>query len=240
MSGQTLWDSFCERFGVIESSVPLFAMTANGLVQTRKIGKDGRQVLLRSPEMEALIIRETRTLLDDWRTGTHRYDGLIYFMGWRRGGHFVPLYIGKAETLGKGKGNLSANIRGIENDRSKFARWGDNYAYHVGDLSACVLGHDAAKRTIKYQSWAETLFKTVPCKAPTLLEPVYFWARAWDNSWTGVWEELGATRLAFLEYLLIGVGSLVSPALLNREGLQRTRQPTEAECSAGAHIPLRP
>lgn len=115
-------------------------MTANGVVQTRKIGKDGRQVLQRSPEMEALIIRETRTLLDDWRTGTHRYDGLIYCMGWRRGDQFVPLYIGKAETLGKGKGNLSANIRGIETDRSKFAPWGDNYAYHVGDLSACVLG----------------------------------------------------------------------------------------------------
>ena len=45
MSGQTLWDSFCERVGVIEHSVPLFSMTANGVVQTRKIGKDGRQVL---------------------------------------------------------------------------------------------------------------------------------------------------------------------------------------------------
>ena len=37
----------------------------------------------------------------------------------------------------------------------------------------------------------------------------------------GVWEELGPTPLAFLEYLLIGVAGLVSPRLLNREGIAR-------------------
>ena len=55
----------------------------------------------------------------------------------------------------------------------------------------------------------------------SLSEPVYFWAKAWDKSWIGVWPELGPTRLAFLEYLLIGVASLVAPGLLNREGLAR-------------------
>jgi hypothetical protein len=33
--------------------------------------------------------------------------------------------------------------------------------------------------------------------------------------------ELGPTRLAFLEYLLIGVAGLAFPGLLNREGLAR-------------------
>jgi hypothetical protein len=50
---------------------------------------------------------------------------------------------------------------------------------------------------------------------------VYFWAKAWDRSQVGVWEELGPTPLAFLEYLLIGVAGLVSPSLLNREGIAR-------------------
>jgi hypothetical protein len=58
---------------------------------------------------------------------------------------------------------------------------------------------------------------------PRLRRPVYFWARAWSPADVGVWEELGPTPLAFLEYLLIGVAGLASPALLNREGLARRR-----------------
>jgi hypothetical protein len=39
---------------------------------------------------------------------------------------------------------LSANLIHLATDSSKFGRWGDNYAYHIGDLSSVVLpGHDA-------------------------------------------------------------------------------------------------
>jgi hypothetical protein len=31
-------------------------------------------------------------------------------------------------TLGKSEDNLSANLKNLSTDRSKFARWGDNYA----------------------------------------------------------------------------------------------------------------
>jgi hypothetical protein len=172
--------------------------------------------------MEALVIGEADKLVGDWRGGTHRYDGLIYCMGWREERSFVPLYIGKAETFGKGDGNLSANLKNVSTDRSKFARWGDNYAYHIGDLSACVLpGHRPEKRVAKYESWASTLFEDVPSMKPRLRRPVCFWAQAWDSSQVGIWEGFGPTRLAFLEYLLIGVASLVSPSLLNREGIAR-------------------
>lgn len=71
---------------------------------------------------------DDRGRVEDWKSKVHRYDGLIYFMGWRDGGQFVPLYVGKSETIGKGDRNLSANIRNLNSDRSKFARWGDNYA----------------------------------------------------------------------------------------------------------------
>jgi hypothetical protein len=139
-------------------------------------------------------------------------------MGHRRSGSFVPLYIGKAESTGRG-GGLSVNITNLRTDRSKFARWGDNHAYHIGDLSACVLpGYDESKKVPKYRAWADCLFVE---GTVMLREPVYFWATAWDRSQTGIWEEFGPTSLAFLEYLLIGVAGGISPSLLNREGLSR-------------------
>lgn len=69
--------------------------------------------------------------------------------------------------------------------------------------------------------WANALFEEAPSAQPVLREPVYFWAKAWDRQETGIWTELGPTRLAFLEYLLIGVAGLAFPGLLNREGLAR-------------------
>lgn len=227
-----IWRRFCKRFDVVQQSVPLFASDEAGVVAHRMIGRGSsiRPALMRSPSMEALLLAETRKLVDDWQAGTHRYDGLIYFMGWRAEDEFIPLYIGKTETFGKGAGNLSANIKRLERDRSKFARWGDNYAYHVGDLSACVLpGHAEKKRSTKYQSWAATMFEVVPSVMPRLRRPVHFWATAWDHSQAGIWEELGPTSLAFLEYMLIGVASRITPNLLNREGqARRTAAPGEA------------
>ena len=217
-----VWNKFCQRFKVVEQGVPLFATDAVGVVAHRMLGRDSRPILMRSPEMEALILAETAKLVGDWESGQHRYDGLIYCMGWRQDEKFIPLYIGKTETFGKGAGNLSANIKNLKTDKSKFARWGDNYAYHIGDLSACVLsGHVDGKQTIKYQAWADRLFANAPSLTPKLRRPVYFWATAWDKSMTGVWEKLGPTSLAFLEYLLIGVAGRVTPVLLNREGIER-------------------
>lgn len=103
--------------------------------------------------------------------------------------------------------------------KSKFARWGDGYAYHVGDLSACVLnGHSDAAKTLKYQAWANCLFD-----GQSLKKPVYFWAMSWDGKQTGIWEDFGETNLSFLEYLLIGVASKISPELLNKEGNARQK-----------------
>lgn len=61
-----------------------------------------------------------------------------------------------------------------------------------------------------------------PSPVPTLKCPVHFWAKAWNPAHTGIWEELGPTSLAFLEYMLIGVAGRVSPGLLNREGIGRS------------------
>lgn len=218
-----IWKGFIMRCRVLEDAVPLFAMEADNIVKHRSLGRQAqRQVLQRSDEMNELIRREVEKLMDDWSSPARRLDGLIYMAGVKRDGTFVPFYIGKTETVGRG-GGLSANIQRLKKDTSKFARWGDNYAYHIGDLSACVLhGHADDRRTAKYEAWAKAMFVEVPSKVPALREPIFFWAKAWDRNDEGVWKELGPTRLTFLEYLLIGIGSMCFDQLLNREGLART------------------
>jgi hypothetical protein len=217
-----IWDDFCQRLGVVDRLVPLFQLARTGEVLTHTVGSNRRVLLRRSSEMEVLLRTEARRAVEDYESGWRAIDGLIYMMGWRESNRFVPLYVGKAETLGRGNGNLSVNLKNLDRDSSKFARWGDGYSYHIGDLSACVLpGHPNKHQHDKYRDWASTLFTKLLTDRPVLTKPVWFWASAWENTRPGIWEELGPTRLAFLEYTMIGVASMVSPHLLNREGRQR-------------------
>ena len=170
------------------------------------------------------MLRQTALLVEDWKSKQNQYDGIIYMMFTPQiNGEILPLYIGKAETLGKGDGNLSANLIGIEKDRSKFARWGDNYQYHIGDLSAAALsGHPVDKISPKYSRWAADLFDEIPSENPRLKEDVSFWVKAWKTTDIGIWSEMSPTRLTFLEYLLIGVASSIfGDRLLNTEGRNR-------------------
>ena len=143
-------------------------------------------------------------------------------MYWKEGNDVIPLYIGKSEKLGKRK-NLSENIKDIARNNGKFCRWGYNYAYHIGDLSAVVcMGHEESKKRVKYRKSAEKLFIDFPSKSPRLKRQVWFWLAAWRNGDTGIWKEYGATSLTFLEYLLIGITSdLFRDYLLNEEGVNR-------------------
>lgn len=226
MNHQEIWNKFCLVQQIAEKGVPLFDTSAEQNVSTVSIGRSRpRQVLRRSVEMENLVLAETDLLIADWKSGRMKYDGLIYLMYTiREQGEVIPLYIGKAETFGKNGGNLSANIANLHRDKSKFARWGDGYAYHIGDLSAVVvLGHPDDKKLSKYTNWASILFEEFPRQNPKLKIPVHFWAKAWRNSDVGIWSDFGPTRLTFLEYLMIGVASSAYPDfLLNREGQNRS------------------
>ncbi|MFD2171012.1 hypothetical protein [Tumebacillus lipolyticus] len=172
--------------------------------------------------MDRLVIGEVNRVIADFESEAGRYDGVIYMMYRERQGNVVPLYIGKSEKLGKNGGNLSANIKNIEKNPN-FCRWGYNYAYHLGDLSAVICpGHDDTRHTRKYEKWAKALFEMIPSDQPTLKEPIFFWMKAWSPEWTGVWKEFGPTSLTFLEYLLIGLASDLYPEqLLNDEGVNR-------------------
>ena len=219
-----LWDMFADQHKIRDTWVPLFSTSNNGIVHSKKIGiTNVRNILCRSDQMESLIISECAKLVDDWKNDIHVYDGLLYIMAVEDIDGIVPLYIGKTESYGKKSGNLSVNIKDVERDKSKFARWGDNYAYHIGDLSAVVLpGHDPKHIERKYLSWASELFSNAPNEHPILKRTVYFWAKAWNSTETGPWQDFGATRLTFLEYLLIGLtSSAFGERLLNREGHNR-------------------
>nr|WP_217346322.1 hypothetical protein [Noviherbaspirillum sp. L7-7A]MBV0880729.1 hypothetical protein [Noviherbaspirillum sp. L7-7A] len=168
--------------------------------------------------MEGLIRKVASTVMQEGS----RSEGMLYMMHWRENsGRIVPLYIGRAGKYGKGGGNISANLLGIETDMSKFARWGSGYAYHIGDLSAAACpGHASEKVVQKYRRWAQRLFSDAPTLTPTLRRPVYFWATAWTPDSYNIWNDFGSCFLSFEEYLLIGVASELFPdVLLNNEGV---------------------
>ena len=231
-----LWKKICGDLQV-EDCVPLFATEADELtVKTKMIGDPPqRPVLQRSDKMELKVIDIAKQLVADFKSHKdnpeveRRFDGMLYMMGWEQeDGGFLPLYVGKTETLGtKGDGRLSTNLKGVENGKNKrnFARWGDNHAYHVGDLSAWALpGHKEGKQQRKYKRWADTLFRpeSIPSLRPRLKQRTYFWATAWEPTKTSLWDELGPTTLAVSEYLVIGVAGKVSPEyFLNRDGIPR-------------------
>jgi hypothetical protein len=213
-----LWDAFCRHHAIVDTAVPLFAED-EGLVITNAYGHDHRILLKRSTEMEALVIREVSKVIAPTSTS----DGLLYMMIWLDGRLVLPLYIGKAGRYGRSSDSLSANLLDVDRNFGKFARWGSNYAYHIGDLSAAVCrGHDPVRSTPKYRRWAERLFHDAPAEYPRLRRPVRFWCTAWSPTSPSIWTDFGTTSLAFEEYLLIGVASFLFPeTLLNTEGVNR-------------------
>jgi len=120
--------------------------------------------------METLMRQEAEKVVSDHKAATGIYDGLIYVMHTQEAdGGVVPCYIGKSETVGKASGVLSANLQRLATDTSKFGRWGDNYAYHIGDLSSIVLpGHNVTVQTEKYRSWATALFECINTDSPAV------------------------------------------------------------------------
>ncbi|MBD2076702.1 hypothetical protein H6F86_22995 [Phormidium sp. FACHB-592] len=173
--------------------------------------------------MENFVIDEVNKVLIDFQQGEEKYEGLIYMMYWLKNEQVLPLYIGKSEKYGKKGTNLSANIANISSNKSFFCRWGNNYAYHIGDLSAIVCpDHPSSQQNPKYRKWANCLFNSYPSNYPQLRKETYFWIHAWEKEKIGIWKEYGHSPLTALEYHLISVASVAFPTLLlNEEGVNR-------------------
>lgn len=141
-----LWNGFIKSNNVVEDSVPLFA-SKDGIAKSIEYGKNNRLILARSSEMEKRMRKLGNLLAAQHESGTVTSSGILYMMFRYEQNKVVPLYIGKAEIFGKGDKNLSANISDLVSGNSMFGRWGYNYAYHLGDLSAVTLpGHPEANR----------------------------------------------------------------------------------------------
>lgn len=221
MNKKDLWDNFIKNHGILEKNIPLFD-SENLIIKTVDIGLNKKKILKRSPAMEKMVISEVNKVIDDFNNKSEVYDGLIYMMYKKSDNDIIPLYIGKSEKYGKNN-NLSSNIKNIEKNSDKFCRWGYNYSYHIGDLSAVVCpNHDKSKINNKYQKWAKSLFKNNFSETPELNEIVYLWMKAWGKDEINIWQEYGSAKVTFLEYLMIGIASELFPNdLLNIEGVNR-------------------
>jgi hypothetical protein len=221
-SKRKVWDRWISEYMDLSNPVPLFETDSEGVVQIKQHGRDSRPILKRSRQMESLLSTEGRKVVDDWQGSDDTYEGVIYIMYTLDRDELVPLYVGKAGKYGRDGERLSANLKNIRTNRNKFARWGDGYAYHLGELSAVVLDHQGdpevnrsrdPKR--KYQSWADAMFIE---GTRQLKQPVYLWARAWRYDDTGPFYGF-ETSLEALEYNLINLGSDLYPEkVLNSEG----------------------
>ena len=215
-------NAFVEKNKIREKSVELFNSSQDLKIIPDKFGKVPRNYLSRSKQMIELVKGEVQKVINDYKSGKEKYEGVIYCMFRKtKSDDLVPLYIGKAEKYGK-SGNLSENIT---LGKGKFARWGHGYAYHIGDLSAVVYNHTKAKKAKKYIDWANALFVDYPAKSSgdiRLKEKIYFWIQAWESGSIGLWKQFGPTSLTFLEYQLIGVSTAIFPKeVLNKEGQNR-------------------
>jgi hypothetical protein len=211
-----LWDAFCREQAILERGVPLFDCAEDGSAVVHSYGSDGRLILRRSSAMEALTIAEVERVIADFHSGVGEWDGLLYMMFREDNNRVVPLYIGRTAKFGRNS-NLSANLANIRTNLGMFARWGSNYAYHIGNLSAVVCnGHGTSKMTPKYRRWARRLFETVPCVRPKQRFNIRFWATAWGPKSVSIWPASGSASLKVEESRLIAVGrELFSADLLN-------------------------
>jgi hypothetical protein len=218
---QKLWQSFTNTHSILASSVPLFAVSDSG-VEVFHYGANRRPILRRSADMDELMRGLGRQAVNQFNSPNPNCDGVLYMMFRAESTNVIPLYIGKAELYGKSERNLSVNISDLVSGVAMFGRWGYNYAYHIGDLSAATLpGHPEEKRTPKYLKWSSMLFdfdeQTVKPKFD-----IRFWATLWTKDCQSIWHDFGPTRLTFEEYLLIGIASDLFPSdLLNNEGRNR-------------------
>jgi len=216
-------DDWLRRYDVVEDAVPLFATNNDSIVETETYGYDEREVLSRSDAMEEMVLEEARNVVDDWENGDDLVDGLIYILlTIDDEDNPVVRYVGKTGKYGRDGSSLSANLKNLPTNKSKFARFGSGYAYHIGELSVAALEHhtdDTVNRSdppeTKYKEWHDALF----IDGCQLQEPVYYWCQAWETGNNGIHGL--ETHLESLEYQVIEAASMSSRhggMLLNSEG----------------------
>ena len=72
---------------------------------------------------------------------------------------YIPIYIGKTETLGR-NGGFSENLKSVSLGKNMqyFARWGHDKARHIGGLSYCFFKRENPYKSTDYESWIKIMF----------------------------------------------------------------------------------
>jgi hypothetical protein len=197
------------------SVAPLFDTEEDTLqVRSHQRGKEGlRRTLTRHPDFDTAMITLVETGLAD-----PDWVGLLYVMHTGTGDTWTPRYIGKAERRGV-KHEVSVNLVRLRHDPSKFARWGYNSAYHLGELSHAVFGEEFQTSALlpkaSYTRWAAALFASL--HPPVLKEPVSVTLLPWWADSQGPSGLIGS--VAAVEYELIALASAeYGEKLLNVQG----------------------
>jgi hypothetical protein len=198
-----LWNEFCEKQGILLRCVPLFEVNETGKVERKYVGRDQRPTLKRSNLCDVMLTALTSQLSNPTNHNDHCYEGILYMIGWIHLERFIPLYIGTS-LLSNNKSQTKFGIK-------KLAGWGDGYGSHIGDLSACTLpGHPAEYKSALHRKLAKCLFT----KGTQLKRPVYIWAKKWEMTDIGIWEEYGPISLSFSETLLKNVAKDISASFI--------------------------
>lgn len=158
--------------------VPLFAVGKDTplQVETRTQAGSGHRLLCRHPEMEQAIIE---TVEDGLKSLS--WTGLLFIVGWGQMPDFRPLHVSYTERMGR-KQAVSENIRDIRHNRDKFARWGDNFKYRIGDLSQALFQNVPGKDANGLEKWIPLLFSCID--PPRLKEPVQLLILPWHKGQT--------------------------------------------------------
>jgi hypothetical protein len=93
-------------------------------------------MLRRSAAMEAVIVEAVGAVL---AAKPPEAEGPIHMMHRPdERGRVVPLHVGKAGRHGRSGAAVSADIAAVRANAGRFARWGYDDAYHMGDLIAAA------------------------------------------------------------------------------------------------------
>ena len=190
--------------------LPLFETDdSNTLVNTFNT-KSGKRILKKHPQMiqritnSVQIVKQSYDHYSQFKQNINQItsdsplftDGLIYciytlksdiqnlpeFSDIQFKSNFIPIYIGKTETLGR-NGGYSANLKGVASggNPSYFARLGNDDARHLGGLSLRFFRIPNAYPSTNYESWISIIFdpKERDNSIPKLRLPVYFQMKPW-------------------------------------------------------------
>jgi len=230
------WRKWC-KINLTKKEIPLFEFNEEtNEVLSITVG-NGSKRILRQKEMEEIVSKEISKIYYSYieDKNNFEFDGLIYMMYTLKKdivqkdiiddsilekldeNDIIPFYIGKTETIGV-NGKYSVNIKNVHKklNKTKFARWGDGGAYHIGDLSDALLDNRKAENFKKYSKWAEFLFKKreMQSKDPVILKfPVYFGCKAWHKDDKGLILNLPCST-CFLERQLISLANIIFPKIL--------------------------